>query len=78
MLSGSERLIHHLSESMDTDPYFFLSSIRCLALPPAVRDSISEAIIRYCGGRKKNIVFGILIAKNQLITLVRYIITLPT
>ena len=70
MLSGSERLMHHLSESMDKDPSFLLSSIRCLGLPPATRDLVSEAIIRYCG-KKKNTVFGIIVAANQLVTLVR-------
>lgn len=69
MLSGSERLITHLSTSMDTDPSFFLSSVRCLSLSASVRDLISESIIRYCG--KKDVVFGLLVADNQLITLVR-------
>jgi len=70
MLSGSERLMHHLSESMDRDPSFLLSSVRCLSLPPATRDLVSEAIIKYCG-KKKNTVFGVVVAANQLVTLVR-------
>lgn len=70
MLSGSERLMHHLSASMDTDPSFFLSSVRCLSLAPSVRDVVSESIIRYCG-KMKNVVFGIVVADNQLVTLVR-------
>jgi len=70
MLSGSERLMNHLSSSMDTDPSFFLSSVRCLALVPAVRDVVSESIIRYCG-KMKNVVFGVVVADNQLVTLVR-------
>jgi hypothetical protein len=69
MLSGSERLITHLSVSMDTDPSFFLSSVRCLSLATSMRDLISDSIIRYCG--KKDVVFGLLLAENQLITLVR-------
>jgi hypothetical protein len=69
MLSGSERLITHLSASMDTDPSFFLSAVRCLSLPASVRDIISESIIRYCS--KKDVVFGLLVAENQLITLIR-------
>ena len=63
MLSGSERLITHLSASMDTDPSFFLSSVRCLSLATGVRDLISESIIRYCG--KKDVVFGLMVAENQ-------------
>lgn len=70
MISGSERLMHHLSASMDTDPSFLLSSIRCLSMAPTVRDTVSESIIRYCG-KMKNVVFGIVLAENQLVTLVR-------
>ena len=69
MLSGSERLITHLSASMDADPSFFLSAVRCLSLPTGVRDLISESIIRYCS--KKDVVFGLLVAENQLVTLIR-------
>lgn len=72
MLAGSERLINHLSTSMDTDPAFFLSAVRCLPLAPNVRDVVSESIIRYCGGKKgKKVVFSVVMARNQLITLVR-------
>lgn len=70
MLSGSERLMTHLSNSMDTDPSFFLSAVRCLPLPPSVRDTVSESIIRFAG-KVNDVVFGILIANNQLVTLVR-------
>ena len=72
MLAGSERLINHLSVSMDTDPSYFLSAVRCLPLAPSVRDVVSESIIKYCGGKKgKKVVFSVVMAKNQLITLVR-------
>jgi len=70
MLGGSERLIDHLSTSMDTDPSFFLSAVRCLPLAPSVRDVVSESIIKYCS-KKKNVVFSVVMARNQLITLVR-------
>jgi len=70
MLSGSERLMSSLSAGMDTDPSYFLSSVRCLALPSSVRDVISESIIRFAG-KVPDMVFGILIAENQLVTLVR-------
>jgi len=70
MLSGSERLMTSLSASMDTDPSYFLSAVRCLPLPPTVRDLVSETIIRFAG-KVSDVVFGILIADNQLVTLVR-------
>jgi len=55
---------------MDTDPSFFLSAVRCLSLPASVRDTVSESIIRFAG-KVPDMVFGILIADNQLVTLVR-------
>jgi len=70
MLCGSERLMTSLSKSMDTDPSYFLSAVRCLPLPSAVRDLVSETIIRFAG-KVSDVVFGILIADNQLVTLVR-------
>jgi len=70
MLSGSERLMTHLSNAMDKDPCFFLSAVRCLPLSASVRDTVSESIIRFAG-KVQDVVFGILIADNQLVTLVR-------
>lgn len=69
MLGGSERLMSHLSSAMDTDPSFMLGAIRCLAMPTHVRDVFSETIVRCCP--KKDVLFGILVADNQLVTLVR-------
>ena len=70
MLQGSERLMTHLSEAMDSDPSFLLSAVRCLPLAASVRDNVSESIIRFAG-KVPDVVFGILIAENQLVTLVR-------
>ena len=70
MLAGSERLLTSLSASMDTDPSYFLSAVRCLPLAPPTRDCVSETIIRYAG-KVPDVVFGILIAENHLVTLVR-------
>ena len=70
MLQGSERLMTHLSQAMDSDPSFLLSAVRCLPLAATVRDNVSESIIRFAG-KVPDVVFGILIAENQLVTLVR-------
>lgn len=70
MLTGSERLMTSLSSSMDTDSSYFLSAVRCLPLPSPTRDLVSETIIRFAG-KVTDVVFGILIADNQLVTLVR-------
>jgi len=70
LLLGSERLMTHLSAAMDADPSFLLSAVRCLPLAAATRDTVSESIVRFAG-KVPDTVFGILIADNQLVTLVR-------
>ena len=70
MIAGSERLIRSLSSAMDTDPCFMLGSVRVLPMPSSSREDISKAISKECA-RAKNVVFAILIANNQLVTLTR-------
>ena len=57
MLTGSERLITSLSNSMDSDHSYFLSAVRCLPLAPPTRDLVSETIIRF-GYFDRNLVFN--------------------
>ena len=70
LLTGSERLITSLSHQMDRDHSYFLSAVKCLPLTSQDRNTISESIIRYAG-KVKDVVFGILLADNHLISLVR-------
>ncbi|XP_057335338.1 vacuolar fusion protein MON1 homolog A [Microplitis mediator] len=70
LLTGSERLIDHLLNFMDREPAFFLGAVKCLPLLPSMRDSITQTIIQTCS-KIKNLVFGLLLANNQLVTLVR-------
>lgn len=70
LLAGAERLIDHLLNFMEREPAFLLGAVKCLPLTPSVRDSITQTIVQTCG-KIKNLVFAILLAKNQLITLVR-------
>lgn len=70
LLAGSERLIDHLLTFMETQPCFILEAVRCLPLPSTCREAIAQTIIGCCS-KIKNLVFGILVANNQLITLVR-------
>ena len=70
LLSGSERLMTSLSQQMDRDHSYFLSAVKCLPLPTQDRNVISESVIRYAG-KVKDVVFGILLADNHLISLVR-------
>ncbi|XP_053577126.1 vacuolar fusion protein MON1 homolog A [Bombina bombina] len=68
LLSGSERITDSLLDLMDTDPSFLLGAVRCLPLAPAVRDTISSCLQQ---AKAKSLVFSILMAKNQLVSLVR-------
>ncbi|VDI45239.1 vacuolar fusion protein MON1 [Mytilus galloprovincialis] len=69
MLSGSEKFIDNLLNLMDHDPSFKLQAVRCLPLDSPVRDSIAQSIIQHA--RVKDLVFAIILANNQLVTLVR-------
>ena len=53
---------------MDRDPCFLLTAIRCLPLDSTIRDMIGSAMH---SAKVKDLVFAILIADNQLVTLVR-------
>ncbi|XP_049881283.1 protein SAND [Pectinophora gossypiella] len=70
LLSGAERLIDHLLIFMEKDPAFLLGAVRCLPLPEKARENITSAIISTCH-KIRDLVFAILLAGNQLITLVR-------
>ncbi|XP_030034145.2 protein SAND [Manduca sexta] len=70
LLSGAERLIDHLLIFMEKDPAFLLGAVRCLPLPEKARENITNAITTTCH-KIRDLVFAIMIAGNQLITLVR-------
>ncbi|XP_049963709.1 vacuolar fusion protein MON1 homolog A [Schistocerca serialis cubense] len=70
LLAGAERLIDHLLNFMEREPAFLLGAVKCLPLTASVRDAVTQTIIQICG-KIKNLVFAILLANNQLITLVR-------
>ncbi|VVD06029.1 unnamed protein product, partial [Leptidea sinapis] len=70
LLAGAERLIDNLFIFMEKDPAFLLGAVRCLPLPEKVRENITSAITSTCH-KIRDLVFAILIAGNQLITLVR-------
>ncbi|XP_060532485.1 vacuolar fusion protein MON1 homolog A [Cylas formicarius] len=70
LLTGVERLIHHILNFSEIEPEFTLGAVQCLPLASSVRDSISSAIINACN-KIKNLVFAILLANNRLITMVR-------
>ena len=71
MIAGSERLLDSLAQAMDQDPgSYMLSAVRVLPMNSTLRDSVSSVIKQHCS-KAQNIVFALLIANNQLITLVR-------
>lgn len=70
LLGGTERLLDNLLNMLDSHPSFLLGAIQCLPLATSVRDTITQTIIQYCS-KIKNLVFGLIICHNQLISLVR-------
>ncbi|XP_045167306.2 vacuolar fusion protein MON1 homolog A-like [Mercenaria mercenaria] len=68
-LSGSEKFLDSLLNMMDTEPGLLLGAVRCLPLENATRDMIAQSIVQH--GKVKDLVFALIIANSQLVTLVR-------
>ncbi|XP_008970487.1 vacuolar fusion protein MON1 homolog A isoform X3 [Pan paniscus] len=68
LLSGSERITDNLLQLMARDPSFLMGAARCLPLAAAVRDTVSASLQQ---ARARSLVFSILLARNQLVALVR-------
>ncbi|XP_059800590.1 vacuolar fusion protein MON1 homolog A [Hypanus sabinus] len=68
LLSGSERITDNLLNLMDKDPSFLMGAVRCLPLTSSLRDMISSSLQQ---AKDKSLVFSILVAQNQLVSLVR-------
>uniref|UniRef100_UPI00358F3644 vacuolar fusion protein MON1 homolog A isoform X2 n=1 Tax=Myxine glutinosa TaxID=7769 RepID=UPI00358F3644 len=68
LLGGTERFLNSLLNLMEQDPCFLLTAVRCLPLPSSVRDSVSQSLQQ---ARAKDLVFAVLLAKNQLVCMVR-------
>lgn len=69
LLSGAEKFIDNLLNMMDSEPGFLLGAVRCLPLDGSIRDSIAQTICQHC--KVKDLVFALIIASSQLVTLVR-------
>lgn len=68
LLAGSEKILDGLLDLMDSDPGFLLTAVHCLPLASSLRDSLSQILQKAI---TPNLVFSILIAKNQLLTVVQ-------
>ncbi|CAL8338958.1 unnamed protein product [Lota lota] len=68
LLAGSEKILDGLLDLVDWDPSFLLAAVHCLPLPSSLRDSLSQILQKAI---TPNLVFSILIAKNQLVTIVQ-------
>ncbi|XP_051528797.1 vacuolar fusion protein MON1 homolog B-like [Myxocyprinus asiaticus] len=68
LLAGSEKILDGLLNLVDSDPSFLLSAVHCLPLASSLRDSLSQILQKAI---TPNLVFSILIAKNQLVTIVQ-------
>ncbi|XP_056131076.1 vacuolar fusion protein MON1 homolog B [Lampris incognitus] len=68
LLAGSEKILDGLLNLVDSDPSFLLAAVHCLPLVSSLRDSLSQILQKAI---TPNLVFSILIAKNQLLTIVQ-------
>lgn len=68
LLAGSEKILDGLLNLVDSDPSYLLSAVHCLPLASSLRDSLSQILQKAI---TPNLVFSILIAKNQLLTIVQ-------
>ncbi|MEQ2162556.1 hypothetical protein GOODEAATRI_021026, partial [Goodea atripinnis] len=68
LLAGSEKILDGLLNLVDSDPSFLLAAVHCLPLASSLRDSLSCILQKAI---TPNLVFSILIAKNQLLTIVQ-------
>ncbi|XP_012684824.2 vacuolar fusion protein MON1 homolog B [Clupea harengus] len=68
LLAGSEKILDGLLDLLDSDPSFLLSAVHCVPLASSLRDSLSQILQKAI---TPNLVFSILIARQQLITIVQ-------
>ncbi|XP_076863353.1 vacuolar fusion protein MON1 homolog B [Brachyhypopomus gauderio] len=68
LLAGSEKILDGLLNLVDSDPSFLLSAVHCLPMASSFRDCLSQILQKSI---TPNLVFSILIAKNQLLTIVQ-------
>ncbi|XP_044307035.1 vacuolar fusion protein MON1 homolog A isoform X1 [Varanus komodoensis] len=68
LLAGSERITDNLLDLMARDPSFLMGAARCVPMAAGVRDAVSSCLQQ---AKAKSLVFGILLSKNQLVSLVR-------
>ncbi|OWF35302.1 vacuolar fusion protein MON1 homolog A-like [Mizuhopecten yessoensis] len=69
LLTGAEKFLDNLLNMMDTEPGMLLGAVRCLPLDSQVRDNIAQTIVQ--NAKVKDLVFALILANNQLVTLVR-------
>lgn len=68
LLGGTNKQFKTLAQNMNNVPAFLLNSIHCLRLPSSVRNAVGH-IIQAC--REGDLFYAMLIAKGQLVSLVR-------
>ncbi|XP_048111984.1 vacuolar fusion protein MON1 homolog B [Alosa alosa] len=68
LLAGSEKILDALLDLLDREPSFMLSAVRCVPLPCSLRDSLGQTLQKAI---TPNLVFSILIAHQQLVTIVQ-------
>ena len=68
LLGGTDRVMRSLIHSAASEPSMLLRAIPCLRVPPPVRAELSKLL---AGARPAELLFGVFIAHNHLVTMLR-------
>ncbi|XP_063072084.1 vacuolar fusion protein MON1 homolog B [Engraulis encrasicolus] len=68
LLAGSEKILDGLLDLLERDPSFLLEAVHCTPLASSTRDALSSILQKAI---TPNLVFSILIAQGQLVTIVQ-------
>ena len=68
LLGGTDRVMRSLLHAAGCEPAMLLQAIPCLRMPPAVRAELGRLL---AAARPADLLFGLLLAHNHLVTLMR-------
>jgi hypothetical protein len=69
LLGGTDRVMRSLLHSAAVEPTLLLQATPVLRMPPLVRDELAKLLLSVCA--KTDVLFGVLVAHNHLVTLLR-------
>ena len=71
LLGGTEPFLDHLCRTVGTEPSYLLNAVHCLRMAPQLRQTAGAALQLARTHAKDSLLYGMLIVKNRLITILR-------